>query len=619
MIIKKLFKNIILLCALLLNVEVFAQTDSLTVHQINGKDYYIHIVEAGNTLYGISKLYDTPVDVIKKENPSVLDGLSLGEKIFIPLKKNDATVNSINGNFILHTVEKGRTLYSLAKEYGVPQKDIMAINPEIEDDGIKEGQVIKIPVKEIKIENNPNPVFPKEIHKYKTHLVKQGETLYSLSKFYQVSIDSIQLVNNGLSEGLKLGETINIPILEKRMSNTGFVKNTLIHSVVDTLNIELQALDTISKKSSYKISLLLPFYVEENEEIAEKSSVLDEKKIYPKSRFAVEFYQGMVLALDSLSNETVKFELSVYDTKGQDSLAIVRLLQKPELAESDLIVGPLYFSNFEMVADYANHQQIPIVSPVKQNNKILLGNPFVYKIVPSKLSLVDNLTKLAIDSFSNANLIAVEHQYSKENQLADHFAKQYNQLIINKQDTLLYSTVKKISISRADELIPQLKKNMNNIFFVPSTNSTFVTNLFSSLSNVLHTNNYKDYQITLIGLEEWASFENIDLVYFDLLNVHIPVQQYVNYDDEVALNVISKYYQLTETYPTNTSFLGYDVGIYFGNQLITKGSTFYMFQPEVTNGISFGLNFYKTGVESGFENTNTSIINYQNLVLKKVY
>ncbi|MCB9335553.1 MAG: LysM peptidoglycan-binding domain-containing protein [Flavobacteriales bacterium] len=604
---------------MLLNVEVFAQTDSLTVHQINGKDYYIHIVEAGNTLYGISKLYDTPVDVIKKENPSVLDGLSLGEKIFIPLKKNDATVNSINGNFILHTVEKGRTLYSLAKEYGVPQKDIMAINPEIEDEGIKEGQVIKIPIKEIKLENNPNLELPKETNKYKTHLVKQGETLYSLSKLYQVSIDSIQLVNNGLSEGLKLGETINIPILEKRMSNTGFIKNTLIHSVVDTLNIELQVLDTISKKNSYKISLLLPFYVEENEEIAEKSSVLDEKKIYPKSRFAVEFYQGMVLALDSLSNEKVKFELSVYDTKGQDSLAIVKLLQKPELAESDLIVGPLYFSNFEMVADYANHQQIPIVSPVKQNNKILLGNPFVYKIVPSKLSLVDNLTKLAIDSFSNANLIAVEHQYSKENQLAEHFAKQYNQLIINKQDTFLYSTVKKISISRADELIPQLKKNMNNVFFVPSTNSTFVTNLFSSLSNVLHTNNYKDYQITLIGLEEWASFENIDLVYFDLLNVHIPVQQYINYNDEVAQNVISKYYQLTETYPTNTSFLGYDVGIYFGNQLITKGSTFYMFQPEVTNGISFGLNFYKTGVESGFENTNTSIINYQNLVLKKVY
>lgn len=604
---------------MLLNVEVFAQTDSLTVHQINGKDYYIHIVEAGNTLYGISKLYDTPVDVIKKENPSVLDGLSLGEKIFIPLKKNDATVNSINGNFILHTVEKGRTLYSLAKEYGVPQKDIMAINPEIEDEGIKEGQVIKIPIKEIKLENNPNLELPKETNKYKTHLVKQGETLYSLSKLYQVSIDSIQLVNNGLSEGLKLGETINIPILEKRINNTGFVKNTLIHSVVDTLNIELQVLDTISKKNSYKISLLLPFYVEENEEIAEKSSVLDEKKIYPKSRFAVEFYQGMVLALDSLSNEKVKFELSVYDTKGQDSLAIVKLLQKPELAESDLIVGPLYFSNFEMVADYANHQQIPIVSPVKQNNKILLGNPFVYKIVPSKLSLVDNLTKLAIDSFSNANLIAVEHQYSKENQLAEHFAKQYNQLIINKQDTFLYSTVKKISISRADELIPQLKKNMNNVFFVPSTNSTFVTNLFSSLSNVLHTNNYKDYQITLIGLEEWASFENIDLVYFDLLNVHIPVQQYINYNDEVAQNVISKYYQLTETYPTNTSFLGYDVGIYFGNQLITKGSTFYMFQPEVTNGISFGLNFYKTGVESGFENTNTSIINYQNLVLKKVY
>ncbi|MCL4857335.1 MAG: LysM peptidoglycan-binding domain-containing protein, partial [Flavobacteriales bacterium] len=62
----------------------------MEVHQINGRSYYIHVVEPGNTLYSISKKYNVPIDVIEKENASVNDGLSLGEKIFIPIKK-DAT------------------------------------------------------------------------------------------------------------------------------------------------------------------------------------------------------------------------------------------------------------------------------------------------------------------------------------------------------------------------------------------------------------------------------------------------------------------------------------------------------------------------------------------------
>ena len=60
---------------------VAQQTDSLEIHKIKGKEYYIHVVSKGESLYAIHKKYEVPIDVIKSENPGVNDGLSIGEKL----------------------------------------------------------------------------------------------------------------------------------------------------------------------------------------------------------------------------------------------------------------------------------------------------------------------------------------------------------------------------------------------------------------------------------------------------------------------------------------------------------------------------------------------------------
>jgi len=86
---KSIIYNLLLLAVIFITPELsFAQTDSLEVHTIKGKEYYIHIVEKGESLYFIHKKYDVPLEVIKKENPSVADGLSIGEKVFVPLKRD---------------------------------------------------------------------------------------------------------------------------------------------------------------------------------------------------------------------------------------------------------------------------------------------------------------------------------------------------------------------------------------------------------------------------------------------------------------------------------------------------------------------------------------------------
>ncbi len=598
---------------MVLNVTTtFAQTDSLQVHQIKGKEYYIHIVKKGESLYAIGKKYDIPLSVIKKENPGVADGLSIDEKVFIPVKRNEEPTANIDGNFITHTVEKKQTLYSIAKLYAVKQKDIISANPELSK-GLKEGQSIKIPVKELKTDNNTQ-VQPKL--NYPTHTISKGETLYSLSKQYDVGIEVIKEVNGGLTQGLREGETIYIPIKKQELIEGS---NQSADSSITALELNLDSI-LINKKPIYSVGLLLPFYLDENDEIAEKRNALDKKEIYPRSKFAIEFYNGFVKALNELSSDSCKFKIYVYDTKGNDTARIKSLLLKPEFKEFDFIVGPLYHTNFDLVADFAKEYKIPLISPVKQSNKILLGNPYIFKVIPSKTSIIEPIVNMVADSFKTENLLVVDCEDAKERALVDIYLTNYAKTLTqNSNDTNIYSVIKKINVTtNFDAITSQFSATKNNVVFIPNSNQSFVTSLFSYLITTLNKRGYEDYKVTLIGLEEWVKFENIDLDYFQRLNVHYCNPQNINEEDSLTQDFITGYIETNNTYPSNNSILGYDIGQFFGNYFIQYGTVFSESITQPYQGKSITIHFMKTGIESGFENKTTNLLRFYDYSIQKL-
>jgi len=619
----KILKGFIVVATLFAITSAYAQvdslkTDSLEVHTIKGKEYYIHIVEKGESLYAIHKKYNAPLEIIKKENPSVLDGLSIGEKVFIPVKRSVEFEVKTDGNFINHTVKKQQTLYAIAKLYDVKQKAIVAANPELSE-GLKEGQEIKIPVLNIKKEDPPKTIVTNQ--KYQTHTVKQGETLYSLSRLYKTTVDSIKLVNGGLEQGLKKGEMIYIPHLMLKTSGTiATVPDTTLKAQLVNIMFDSLFVDTgvVARKKEYAIGLFLPFYLDANDEMVENRNALDKKSIYRKSKFAIEFYNGVKMALDSISTDSCKFKLYVYDTNGNDSLRIESLLLKPELATIDLIVGPLFFNNFKRLAKFAQKNHVPIVSPVKQSNKLLLGNQFVFKAIPSKSTTIKEFCTLVIDSFKTENLLAVSYSKSKEKSLVESYVKMYNNQILSSEDTTLYSTIKKLDIStNINDVVINLHPTKNNVIFVPTTNQTFITNLFSVLTTALNQKSYKDYTVTLIGLEEWVSFENIDLPYFQKLNVHYCTARFINDEDSLVASFVKKHVDQKEVYPSKNTFLGFDLAYYFGSNFLNNGTMFSPSSLEEYKGLSINLNFLKTGVESGFENTSSFLLKFDDFTLKR--
>lgn len=144
---------IVVACLLLNFNQTSAQTKS-EIKSINGKDYYVHIVKKGESLHEIGLKYNSTVNLILSENENAIDGIEAGMEIKIPVSnvivsKQRDDINEIKKiygkNYHIHIVKAGETIYSISKKYSTTEKLILSENenlinvPQI-------GQEIKIPV-----------------------------------------------------------------------------------------------------------------------------------------------------------------------------------------------------------------------------------------------------------------------------------------------------------------------------------------------------------------------------------------------------------------------------------------------------------------------------------------
>ncbi len=204
----------------------------LKKNQLDGKEFYLHVVEKGEGLYRISVNYGVSLSEILKVNPDVDEQLRLGQIIRIPIisgRNSDDVEMKQSRTHIFHTVEKGQTAYYIARKYGLTLEQLYQYNPGLEN-GLVLGTILKIPstlTSPIKKISNTTQT-PHEVEqvssKYITHVVRPKETLYSISKQYSTTIESIINDNPALRNGvLAIGAEIRI---EKPMPPAIFAKRT---------------------------------------------------------------------------------------------------------------------------------------------------------------------------------------------------------------------------------------------------------------------------------------------------------------------------------------------------------------------------------------------------------
>ena len=192
-----------------------------------------YIVKSGDSLYSVAKKYNTTVDEIKKLNNLTSNSLSIGQILNIPLSE----VVLVNE----YIVKSGDSLYSIANKYNTTVNELKSLN-NLSNNTLSIGQVLKLP----KVD---------EIVTVNEYIVKSGDSLYSIAKKYNTSVDELKSLNNLTSNMLSVGQKLNIPVTEE-VSNVYTVKSgDNLYSIARKFNTTVNEIKSKNNLGSNTLSI----------------------------------------------------------------------------------------------------------------------------------------------------------------------------------------------------------------------------------------------------------------------------------------------------------------------------------------------------------------------------
>ena len=563
------------------------------VREVDGQKYIAHTVLKGQTLYAISRHYAVPVDAITQANPAAAQGLSLGQVLLIPVKAQVKKELKVAPAFVegelAHTVAKKETLFGIAHKYGVSESDLHSRNPELAN-GLKVGMIVMIPVG--KVTTVPaKEVAPPTDDKSTPHLVQLGETIFSLSKRYDVSAEEIQSANGGLPQGLKAGTYVRIPA--KASAPEPAVVET---PVVPTGDVQ-------------KVALLLPFSISANDSAMARAK--EPKSMYAVTDAAVQFYAGTRIALDSMKRLGMNVDLSVFDV-GEDATTWTPVLKDPAVREAALCLGPFHRAAIEQLTRIA--PMAHVVCPAPQSNKVLLGNPNVSKVLSGRPDQLQQLARYVSAHNAKDNIILCSTEIPSYKELREQIFRVLQEALAE-QKGKLRDTVLVVRSAKRDiaDVVAKLSSTQNNVVIAASEDVEYVTALVRKLAGLT-----KDKRIVLYGLNSWTGMETLEAKDLEALKTRIPASTWIDHDDPRVQRFIREYRALYQNEPGDYAFLGFDVAFFYLTALHRFGPDFHMHFAEVTTEpLHMSFKLLKSGVENGYRNENAVMLQYQETGLRK--
>lgn len=545
---------------------------------VEGKEYLVHTVAPGQTLYGIAKHYAVELDAVAQANPGAVAGLSIGQVLLIPTegrsRKAVRQAPALQNGALVHTVSKRETLFGIAKHYGVGQEALVQANPDLAF-GLRTGMSLRIPVSAV-ADAPPAATAPARSDNALFHQVLAGETLWSLSKRFGATPEQIKAANNGLPEGLKAGLYIRLPDTVPTPADTAIAKAVPMPPAAGHL---------------FKVAVLLPFTATARDTAdgapdGGPSQVTDA---------AMEFRAGMALALDSLEARGLHADVNVFDS-GTRPAQWDALFRSDALRGMDLYLGPFHRSALEGLVRISG--QAPVVCPVPQSNKVLLGNPTVIKAVSSRSDQVKQLARYAMQHRNGARVLMLRPAIPAERDLQDLVLRELRAL----PPALPADSVRPVACGRRDvaALLATLTADRMNFVVVPSEDVEFVTATISALTGAASR-----YPITVFGLDSWRSIPTLDVTALMRLNLHLPASTAVDRNDARVQAFINAYRDRFRNDPGDYAFLGYDVTLFFLQGLMRFGQALPAHLNEVTaEPLHMGFRFGGLGAENGMCNTS---------------
>ena len=565
-----------------------AVTKSNDIVVIRGKSYYLHTVQPGQTLYSICKAYGANIDEVKSLNDKKDNALSLYEVLKVPY--TDPFVQQ-DDKFYYHKVLKGETFYSIARLYKIKPKRLLKFNEGYaQNQPLAVGAVVKLPLAEI-------------------DLSVLGEEEIEASVGKKQEIRPVRPVRNETVKKVEEASVTDIlqdALMQKneKTEQEPEKETTTVIGATDKMEIPDYISEVVMPVDPFvKVALLLPFSAKDYpvfvDTLVEKMPV----QISARSEQFISFYEGVLLAVDSLKNQGYKVNLKVFDTE-RSAEKMYTMVDEIDRLHPDLIIGPVYGSVYKALMDDLTNKNIPVIYPLSSRSEEFGVYPDFIQVNPSMKALTVAMSDWLREEAEEANLVClnltgneVSHSDLEDIRLFKEYMHRIGSMNFYDWNT---------SAVPLDGLRLQLLPDRENIIILPTTKEAEVSKILPILSALT-----EGYRITVVGFPEWQTFTSVDHETYFKLNTKIFTYSYVDNTTEPAKRFALKYRKYFYTEPNNLAYKAFDMSLYF-IELAAKyrDRTLDALEFYPRNGDFSRFYFQKMEGQAGKENQGFYIVNF---------
>ena len=548
--------------SILLSLALTAGSLGMSIQAQNETGYLLHTVTKGQSLYSIASMYHVTVNDLIRLNPGSEIRIRAGKTLKVPQKEATNQNKSI-----FHTIQSGETLYQLTVKYNISAKAICDANPGLSAQNFRIGQVVAIPAQTGTAAASVTPQQPvaqpaataeqdKKQGWREMHKVKRKETIYSISNEYDITEEELIAANPELrTEKLKRGTFLFIPY-KKTEQPAVEVPATPVVNIPTNEELFNQNVEKKTSLHTIKAAVMLPFMTANTDPKGEQSRI-------------VEYYEGFLMAVDSLKRQGVCIDLHTYDTKGR-AATINNILLQNELKDMDIIFGPSHKENVATLANFADKHDIRLVVPFAPKVDEVFNNPQVYQVNTPQSYLYSEVYEHFIRKFKSNTIIFLNANNGEEEK-KDFINGMKNEL---KDNGINYRELRLSEEVDPNEVIASMDTLSSNIFIPTSGKNTALVKLLPRLTQVLHE--HPHFQMQLFGYPEWQTYTQDHLASFYELDTYFYSSFYTN-------NLFSEAVQFTHAYRrwyskdmANTfpkyGMLGFDTAYFFLKGLSIQGN-----------------------------------------------
>lgn len=356
-------------------------------------------------------------------------------------------------------------------------------------------------------------------------------------------------------------------------------------------------------KNSYDLAMILPFFT---------SQFVDGRENPSKSQFALDFYAGAKIALDSLSTQPFNLKVTVIDSRTDFN----SLLARYEVSRADVLLGPVEKENVPATMDFANRNKKIFVSPYFPTGDVVGANPYFVQVKPSLKTHCDNIVKHLRVRYKTEQVVLVGRRADYETARFKLFQDANSAL----NQSLYGGRFDEWSIENESNFTvePYLRASGQTVFVVPSWDEAFVTAFLQKVAA-----SPRRGSIAVYGMPQWMDFNSSLSSLYQALDVRITSSTFIEGNNPNVNYFRSKFFSKFSKMPNSDSFLGYDCMLYVGKMLQQYGTAFpYYLQNQPEKVLHTNFNFspiYRTVVNdndpqgniSKYENQYVNILRYQ--------